>query len=324
MAFPLDQITHKKLVLAKQLYRRAVIDSRGAPGATDRIVAVIEFDLAMETGLKAIFGALDTSKTPPTGFPELIKDTKALLKTNGLGSLPDEAHVKYVRHIRNNAQHQAQYPNEADLSDCRTYTRDFLNTVVQQIWAISFENINLTDLIEDPDIKQLMIDAYKQYDEQKYSEAVDLASAAMDKTTGYVERAVVGEIPRSIKGIGITDRLDEIEAAIEREPGMVLRSRYSHTTAESELLVVFKRMREIAMYVALEMNLSQLVKYRQITGMTFFTHDEKHHRVGGENQVIEKADAEFALAYCTDAIIRIETHVGSIKKPFGRDWSWWA
>ena len=315
MPIPLDQITRKKLVLVKQIYQRAVIDSSGLLSATNRMVSVIEFDLAMETILKAIVLALNPSKTPPTGFPELIKEVNLLLKS---ANLPDEAHVRHVRHIRNNAQHQAIYPNETDVSDCRTHTRDFLNAIIQQVWSVNFENISLADLIEDPDIKQLMLDAYQQYEEQNYSGAVDLASEAMDRTTDHIEKAVVGELPHRIEGIATTDHLAEVETAMEKEDGMYRLSR--HTDTERVLLTTFRRMREILMYLALELNLSQLVRYRQIIGTTFFTRDNKHHRVSGKRPNIDQADAEFALSYCTDAIVRIEAHVGSLQKPFGIDW----
>lgn len=314
MPLTLDRITHKKLVLVKQIYQRAVVDAAGSLSTTNRILTVIEFDLAIETVLKTIIGALESTKPPERHFPELIKQANSLLKQANLGTVPDEVHIRHIHDIRNNAQHQAIYPNETDVSDCRTYTRDFLNTVVKQVWDIPFENISLADLIEDAEVKQMMLDAYAKYDQQAYSEAVDLASEAFDKTLEYVSGSVIGHFPAHIHGIVVSDALSEGK-------GEKLMHDSRESRHEVELLNAIKRMRQTILYLALEMNFSESVRYWQIVGYTNFTLDEKHHRYEGKAN-IDKNDAEFVLSYCTNTIVRIEGRVGSLKKPLGTTWYW--
>lgn len=311
MLLPLDEITRKKLVLVKQIYQRAVIDSKGSFSKTNRILSIIEFDLAVETTIKSIVSALDTTKTPESDISKLLQQANSLLKLRGVENIPDEAHIKHIRRIRNNAQHQAIYPNETDLSDCRTYARDFLTLVIKQIWDIDFENITLADLIEDEEIKGLLIEAYKQYDLNNFVIATDLITEAMDKAINHVDSALVGSFPPFINGIAVSDSF-----SIGRDDEVVRDSR--HHFDEQEVLKIIKKMQETLLYLSLEMNISEFIRFRKIAGYTFVTMDDKYHRVSGKKE-IDKNDVEFLLSYCIDTIVNIEERVGSLKKPFDSD-----
>jgi hypothetical protein len=308
MPLLLDQITRKKLVLVKQLYQRAVIESKSLLSKINRIISVIEFDLAIETTLKAIVSSLDTTKTPESDVNKLLDQANVLLKSSGLGFIPDEAHIKHVRRIRNNAQHQAIYPNESEVNDCRTYTRDFIDNVVKQVWDVNFESISLVDLIEDIKIKKLLLDAFERFEQGDYSNTIDLASEGMTRTLEYAEHAVVGRFPSFVRGIVVTEGFSQ-----GRDNQLIRDPRHAHD--EEELLKSIKKMRETLLYLALEMNFSELVEYRKIVGHTWFTLDEKHHRQGGKDS-INQDDAEYILSYSTNTIIRIEERLGSLSKPY--------
>ena len=314
MAIALDQIARKKLVLVKQLYQRAVLDSQRAASKLKRILAIIEFDLAIETILKTFVGALDTTKTPDSDFHKLIEQANLSLRVANLGSVSDEAHIKYIRRTRNNAQHQAIYPNETELSDCRTYTRDFLYAIATQVWGIDFEKISLSELIEDSDIKQFILDAYQNFEEQNYSVVVDLASEGMDRALSFVEDAIIGNFSSFISGIALTDSFRK-----GNDEYLLHDSHHSHD--EREMLDVFKRMRKVLIYLALDIDISEFEKYEQIVGYTYFTMDDKHHR-HSDIETVSQDNAEFVLTYCINTIARIEEITGSIKKPFGRENYW--
>ncbi len=73
MLIPLDKITRNKLILLKQIYQRALIQSQFTHRVVDRMLAVVGFDLANETALKAIAVALNPPIKLKHQFPEVIK-----------------------------------------------------------------------------------------------------------------------------------------------------------------------------------------------------------------------------------------------------------
>lgn len=147
MTISIDAITRKKLIIVRQLYQNAMIQSASRHSIIDRLLSVIGFDLAIETVLRAIVGSLDSSKSPADGFQALVQQCDLLLTGSGNNAIPDKANIQYIHSIRNDAQHKAKYPNEFDVSDCRTYARDFLRNVVSDFWGVDFERISLVDVI---------------------------------------------------------------------------------------------------------------------------------------------------------------------------------
>jgi hypothetical protein len=65
MTIPVDTIVRKKLILVKQLYQNALLQSSSRHNILNRILSVIGFDLSTETLLRAIVSSLETRKVPP-------------------------------------------------------------------------------------------------------------------------------------------------------------------------------------------------------------------------------------------------------------------
>src|SRR5258708_2178365 len=186
-----DEITYKKLVLVKQLYQRAIVGSQSGYSAPDRILVVIIFDLACETAIKAIITSLDSTKTPDEKFQSLIDQADSILSKNGMADLPNKAQIRHVHAIRNDAQHKAKYPNENDVSDCRTYTRDFLTEVIKEVWTLDFEDIRLTELVKNDEVKNSLISAETAFVERNFSESLNQLDRALTSTLNHAEQIVL-------------------------------------------------------------------------------------------------------------------------------------
>ena len=159
MNISVDPITRKKLIIVKQLYQNAMIQSESHHSMISRLLSVIGFDLAIETVLRAIVGSLDSSKSPANEFQGLVQQCDNLMTIAGYNVVPDKANIQYIHSIRNDAQHKAKYPNESDVSDCRTYARDFLRRLVVELWGLDFEQISLIDVIQHEKVRQYLIEA---------------------------------------------------------------------------------------------------------------------------------------------------------------------
>jgi hypothetical protein len=297
----LDQITLKKLVLIKQLYQRAEIQSFSESNV-DRIMAVTTFDLAIETALKAVIRSLDHSKTPSDGFESFLQQAESLLSKKSAGAvkeIPDRAHVKSVHSIRNDIQHEAQVPDKSVVSDCRTYTRDFFQKLILDVWGLSFDKISLTDLIHDEKVKKFLVDAEVALDQEDRKKAVEYAAAGLSWALICVRTAVVGRNQSFARAF-----------VIEESPG--------HQKASKEIYRAFQRMQETLLFIALGMNYNEYMRYRKIAGNIAFNSGGGYSHFGMKTP-LDANDGEFVVAYCIETVIQIESRTGSLDKPFGSD-----
>jgi hypothetical protein len=306
MTTPIDPIARKKLIIAKQLYQSAIIQSVSHNSTIRRLLSVIGFDLAIETVLKTIVGSLDSSKSPVDTFQGLVQQCDKLLASAGYSTVPDKANIQYIHSIRNDAQHKAKYPNESDVSDCRTYARDFLRKIVVELWGIDFEKICLTDVIQHEKVKQYLVDAETSLSQGNYQQAIQSASAGLTWTLKRVENAIVGHLPdyrmdnlRSISSIGVP-MSNSVEGGYR----------------------ALEKMQDTLLYVALGMNYSEFMRYKKLTKHVhiFFTADgTPHYDYDERKNDPEPSDVEFVVAYSINTVVQIESIVGSIDAPFGSD-----
>ena len=301
MPIPVDPITRKKLILVKQLYQQAVVQSTSQHSVVSRIMSVIVFDLTIETVLKAVVGSLDTSKVPAGKFQGLIQQSDILLAKADCSPVPDKANIQHVHSIRNDAQHKARYPNESDVSDCRTYTRDFLQKIITDVWGLAFDKISLTDIIRHDKVREFLIDAEAALSQGDYPQAVQHAAYGLTWALNCVKTAVLGSTPVEARGI----------IAIDRDGKRIGR------WGEIGLYDAFRRTQEILLHVALGMNYAHYVRYKRIAGDVFFTKTLVYTQ--GRKESIDANDAEFVVAYCIDTVVQIESRVGSLDAPLASE-----
>ena len=307
MPITIDAIARKKLILVKQLYQQAVIQSASQHGIIGRIFSIIGFDLAIETVLKAIVGSLDPSKTPASKFQGLIQQCDLLLAAADCNPISDKANIQYIHSIRNDAQHKAKYPNESDVSDSRTYCRDFLQKVILDVWGLDFERISFTDAIQNERVRQYLVDAELAYTQNDYQQAVRHASVGLTFALNQVESAIVGRMPPFADGILLVDRFGN--------PMSNSDSRDAYRSLE--------KMQNTLLYTALGMNYAHFLEYRKVAGHVIFTADGTPH-FEGQKENIKQKDAEFVLSYAINTIVQIESIVGNIDAPFGKEhWYWY-
>lgn len=299
-----DEIARKRLVLVKQLYLRALVLSTAHHSLVDRIMSVVAFDLATETLMKAVVASLDPSRVPSDSFQGLVKQVDQLMVNGNGKSLPDQANIQFVHSIRNDAQHKARYPNKSEVSDCRTYTRDFLQRVVQVLWDIEFEKLSLADLVEHEKVREFLKNAEIALEESDHEGAVKQAATGLSWALERVQTAVVGRLPPFVSGIQVVDSFGSNKGHI---PG---RNVYQAVA----------RMQRTLLYVTLGLSYDEYRRYEAVAGKVLFGGDGTPH-FHGMKEDISAGDAEFIVAYCIDAVIQIEDCVGTLDKPFGAE-SW--
>ena len=295
----LDVTTRQKLLVVKQLYQHALVQA-SRKTLTAKLFAVIGFDLAVESLLSTVIVSLDSSKSSADNFPGLLQQCEQVLRKEGIGELPDRAHLLQTHAVRNDAQHRARYPNDTEVEDSRTYTRSFLNKLVELMWAVEFETLSLTDLVQHERARTFLNEAEAALQAKDLQTSAFKASAAIHLSLLMVERAIVGQFPRwsTIMMVDSSGKLDKGD------------SRDAQRSLE--------RMQDILVYLTLGLSYPDFVRFRQIAGEVAFTSDMAAHSYGRKENLSE-SEAEFVLSFATESVFSIESAVGNLEQPFGSD-----
>jgi hypothetical protein len=299
MPIPLDDITRKKLILVRQLYQRAILQAETMHSYVDRIMAVIGLDLSNETALKAVVGAVAPNKSIKNDFQHIVTQADDELILAALPPVPDKIKIQHVRTLRNDAQHKAKYPNEHDVSDCRTYTRDFLKQIILDVWGEDFETLSLVDTIQNPKVKGYLQAAEIELRNGNYVQAAFEAISGYNWTISQTKASIMGRLPYDARAFLVTD-------GSERQK------------ASEQIFQIFKHMRDTIMRSVVGISFSSYRRYRQITEsighVTFF--QDGGRSMGGKGYSPNVKEAEYVVEFATNAVLQIESLVGDIDKPF--------
>ena len=299
MPVQLDVITRKKLILIRRLYQRAILQAEARHSQIDRILSLITFDLSNETMLKTIVTALDSSRTPASDFQSILQQAESVLASARLPAVPDKAKIQNIRALRNDAQHKARYPNDIEISDCRTYTRDFLGQVAADVWGQSFESLSLVDVVQNKKAKSYLAEAERETEKGDYTQAVIKSIAGFSWAVHRVKASIVGELPRSLRAV----------VGVET---------FNRTVESAEILETLRRIQDVVMRFIIGLSFSGHRRYMQITRATavilFMESGDYQAQLVGH--VPDQQEAEYVLDFATNAVIQIEDLVGDIEKPF--------
>lgn len=302
MTLALDDITRRKLILAKQLHLHAIVQSEQSRSTTYRIYAIIGFDLAIETVMKAVVGALDPSRVPADSFQGLIQQADRLLGNAALPEVPDKANIQFVHSIRNDAQHKGKYPNTSDVSDARTYSKDFLEEVFKGVWNEDFAGLSLAHTVRNDELREYLLEAETALAADDLQEAVESSATALARALGRVENAVVGRFPSFLDRFVMLDTFGQPASDFDGR----------------DAFRMIERMRDTLFYSALGIDYSRNMSYRNIVGRVYFTMNGEAH-FDGVKEDLSKAETEFVLAYCIETIVQLEDKVGDVDAPYGRE-----
>jgi hypothetical protein len=292
MAVELTEITRKKLVLIRQLYEQSLRQSSQHTSIMDKIMSVIGFDLAIESALKAAATSLDPTVRTRDLSKDLVQKAEGVFQAKNI-LFPSRDNLQRIRDIRNDAQHEARYPNDTDLADCRVYARDILNHILFNVWGQTLDKISLADLIQHEQVKQFFVRAEQALNSADYTEAAAQAIGGFQRALGLVRNAFVG---KDIRHTG------QSKTDFER---------------------MIERMRSTILYQSLNISYADTVRLDRHVGEVLVMADDSVNIFREEGMLpIERTMAESTISYCVEAVVRIEQQVGNLSAPFGIEY-WW-
>lgn len=246
MPIAIDSISKRKLVLVRQLYQLALNQSQLHYSTINRITAVIGFDLAVETLLKVVVAVLDHTKPPADQFNGLLDQSEKLLGGHSLPPLPHRAQILHIHSLRNDAQHKARYPNESDISDCRTYARDFCRDLILNVWGEAFDQLSPIDLVDDALIRELLQKSQDYISRDDYKKSIAFA----ENTFHWASLAIFAVMPRSTVRI-LNERRTQFGTLVQDINGAIVAATsdatyYAALFSSGVNLISYKRYKDIA------------------------------------------------------------------------------
>ena len=332
MVSPPDSLVTRKLALVKQLYDHAVMQAPAGATQIRRIISLVVFDLTVETALKVVVTALDSSKTPKEDFPSLLQQAESVLQASGIPQVPDRVNILHVHSLRNDAQHKAKYPLPEDVEEARLYVRDFLTKLYQDVWGIQFSTFTLIDLIRDDKPKQYLTEAQSAIEAGDFKKCCDASNAALAVAV-LIARHILfpGARSRFHEGFGLINwRFDThsrslwledvyrpLESTFRQQAEDFKRDiedlRQRLSRFREQAIDEFDALEDLLILPILGLSHSEIASFRAIAGHVQLTgSEETPYVVRGGKADIDRYDAEAVLAFAVNAVLQIE---GRIAEP---------
>jgi hypothetical protein len=293
-----DLVTHRKLAIVKQVYLDAT-RQRAKATPVARLLAVVGYDLAIETALKATIRALDPRAQIKGEFRDLTKQANSALLGASFGDLPQSAAIQVVRNIRNAAQHEGRLPTTDEENECHVIARGFLDELLGRVWAQSLAAVQTSQLVLDPDSKARLEAGDAALLAGDYATAIAKAGEALEWALLRVKNALVGRGDTWVRAILTEDT-------------------FGHPKASRDLTQSIERTQSTVLYLALGLDYGEYIRFKSVAGTVRFMSGGNSSIFGAKDNP-DHSDAESALAYSSESIIQIEARVGSLQKPYGRE-----
>ena len=335
MILALDSITHKKLIIVRQLYQQATSHLTRS-NEMSKIMAVISFDLAIETILKLAMRLADNTKSPKSDINELMQQLDAALILHGITTIQAKPHILRVRQIRNAAQHEARTPTNTELNECHIYTRDFLSDFTLQAWSIDIQNIRLSSMIRDNVIRTIMEKAESAFQTGNYTESTYKANGGLAWTLHVVNRMLIPSLHGAFFRLDYEDPYPSGTPAMPKDVNrdlwrniVDLRKELSDKIGKTQKMLdeikdnvkgqqsQIEAIQEILLINLFGIDYVEYLRMKSIAGhVTLVLDNPENPYIENMKQHIGVSDAEFVLNYCIDAVAKIEAQVGDINAPF--------
>jgi len=275
----IDIITYRKVAIAKQIYDKALLQSFIVYNPVNAILSVIGFDLAVETLVKTLvvfLGIVKVEDLKNFKIDNLLTKTEDYLTTEKLESLPDKTGILRVRKIRNSAMHEAKIPSVSDVDDSRTWSKDFLDEIVLRVWDKSFDLISITDFIQNEVVKNLLIDAEKEYEDKNWKKSILQAAT------------------------GLSLILKPLKISLDSPSQKFYQDSVLHVTS------AVRNLQEMLLLNALGIDFAGYVKFQEISGNVHRLNDASYSLENMKEEV-NSDDSRFVITFCSDTIIQVES-----------------
>ena len=197
------------LLLAKKLFLHGC-DHVSKKDKISRMLAIHNFDNTVEMLLKCIATKYDVVSSSRQEYK--FKDLWNEIQKKEV-QLPLKNQMFGLHDLRNIVQHQGDVPSLEAVIKYKGYVEDFFREVTKKEFGVSYNELYLSVLIENKELREKTRKAEKAFEERKYKECIKLCDNALLAAT-FVESDVFG-IAGMLTGYWCAS--DELKKVINKE-----------------------------------------------------------------------------------------------------------
>jgi hypothetical protein len=164
----------RRLLLAKTLYLHGCTHASRKDNVS-RMLAIHHFDNTVEMVLKCV--ATKKGIRPERKhfyFGELL---------GKIDGLPLEEQMKGLHEVRNIVQHQGDIPSLESVIKYKSYVEDFFKKVCREIFNVAYEELFLSTLIEDENLRKQAMKAEEAFGKEEFKLCIELCDDALMSAT---------------------------------------------------------------------------------------------------------------------------------------------
>jgi len=164
----------KRLVQAKQIFLHGKIHSFSA-SELDRLFTILSIDQAIEHFLHTLIIEYNVTKLKSplnAKFKEIFDASNDEIKNVLKKELPLKTAVFTVHNLRNIAQHYGTIPSESEIQKSVIYCEDFLLQSYNLCFNKNYEEVFLSELIIDDDVRKHFREGEIALSNEKYKDAM--------------------------------------------------------------------------------------------------------------------------------------------------------
>jgi hypothetical protein len=175
---PVDALTMKRLAFIRQLFLQGIEQSHlPEPLNVTSVLSIhdaTELFLVLATGK---LGASPDKNAPFMGYWKLLDPANL----DGGAKLPSRQQMERLNEIRNNLKHRGVMPGIADIDQACSDVRRFLEDGTLLVFGLSFDGIDMAEVIPQPEVRDLMKAATASELAGQRDEAMRLLAVAFDE-----------------------------------------------------------------------------------------------------------------------------------------------
>jgi len=161
-------------VLAKMLYLHGCTHA-SRKDSVSRMLAIHHFDNAIEMVLRCAATAQGSkSGKKQLYFEDLLEE---------VDEMPLKGQLRGLHRVRNAVQHQGDIPSMESVIKYRGYTEDFFAEVCRGMFGVPYEELFVSQLIENGKLRQQLLQAEEAFGKEEYKRCVELCDEALMSAT---------------------------------------------------------------------------------------------------------------------------------------------
>lgn len=176
MIMNVDPTTFRRLVLAKRIYLHGCTHASQKDNIS-KMIAIHNFDNAIEFVLKCLATRYNVVSSTKADFS--FKQLWDMINKEIPNDLPLKTEMFNLHDLRNGVQHAGNIPDHASVIMNQGYSEEFFRRVVTTYFHVSYDQLNLAQLIEKKEIRRGILWAEDALESQQYKKCMDNCVTAL-------------------------------------------------------------------------------------------------------------------------------------------------